>query len=61
MLGWRRLEKPFLRRIQEDFRRVLSGGDAAILSEIENLLDADDDEDMWPDHECPWDIKMNRE
>ena len=34
---------------------------AAILSEIENLLDADDDEDMWPDHECPWDIKMNRE
>lgn len=33
----------------------------AIFNAIENSLDVDDDEDMWPDHECPWDIKMNRE
>lgn len=29
--------------------------------EIESSLEPEDDFEMWPDHECPWDIKMMKD
>ena len=34
---------------------------APLLSEIEDALNPDEEEDMWPGEECPWDLKMNKD